>query len=381
MSATSRRGFTLIELLVVIAIIAVLISLLLPAVQSAREAARRAQCTNNLKQIGIALHNYHTAQDSFPCGAAFQPQGYGGTTCTGVGGLDYAMWDSWSAQAMLLGYMEQMTIYNAANFSWSPQGNVGQPTNSTALDRVISSYLCPSDTNSGGGRQNINNYAACFGTTTGGLTAWTTSAMPDCYQKPSGSSGMFTFGLSYGLRDVADGSSNTVAYSEWLVGDGRGTFYAGITPPSAYRGNFLQESGVPGPSVAEAYQNPANVISQLQACASIWNQWRNTGTGTGQIGDIIGLRWGMGTEGFSMFNVLQTPNDAQNPYAGCRAGTCSYCWPDSSFTITAQSAHPGGVNVLLADGSVRFVKSSISRPTWWALGTRAVGEVVSSDSY
>src|SRR5271156_3050483 len=139
-----RRAFTLIELLVVIAIIAVLIALLLPAVQAAREAARRAQCTNNLKQIGIALHNYHTSFDAFPCGAAFQPQSNTGGNCTG--GFDYALWDSWSSQGLLLGYMEQQPIYNAANFSWSPQGNIGQPTNSTALDRVISSFLCPSDT-------------------------------------------------------------------------------------------------------------------------------------------------------------------------------------------------------------------------------------------
>ena len=178
-----------------------------------------------MKQIGIALHNYHTSHDAFPPGAAFQPQSTTGGNCTG--GFDYAMWDSWSAQGMLLGYMEQQPIYNAANFSWSPQGSMGQPINSTALDRIISSYLCPSDTNSGGGRQNVNNYAACFGTTTGNLSAWTTADLPDCYQKPSGSSGMFTFGLPYGHRDASDGSSNTIAYSEWLVGDGKATFYAG----------------------------------------------------------------------------------------------------------------------------------------------------------
>jgi prepilin-type N-terminal cleavage/methylation domain-containing protein/prepilin-type processing-associated H-X9-DG protein len=382
MSGPSRRGFTLIELLVVIAIIAVLIALLLPAVQAAREAARRSQCVNNLKQIGIALHNYHTANDAFPPGAAYQPQSTTGGNC--ANGYDYAMWDSWSAQGMMLGYLEQQPIYNAANFSWSPQGSMGQPINSTAVDRLINTFLCPSDTNSGAGRQNINNYAACFGTTTGNLTTWTDSTPPPqgtCYQKPSGSSGAFTFGLAYGLRDMVDGSSNTVAYSEWLVGDGKGTFYGGKTPPSTYRGNFLQMSGVPGPSAAEAYQNPANTLSQLQACAVIWNQWKQTGSGTGQIGDIIGLRWAMGTEGFSMFNVLQVPNDTQYPYAGCRAGTCSYCWPDSSFTISASSAHPGGANALFADGSVKFIKSTISRNTWWALGTRANGEVVSADSY
>jgi prepilin-type N-terminal cleavage/methylation domain-containing protein/prepilin-type processing-associated H-X9-DG protein len=381
-----RRGFTLIELLVVIAIIAVLIALLLPAVQSAREAARRSQCTNNLKQIGIALHNYHTANDAFPPGASFQPQGPTGGVCTD-GGFDYAMWDSWSAQGMLLGYMEQVPIYNAANFSWSPQGNMGQPVNRTAVDRIISSYICPSDTNAGSGRQNINDYAACFGTSTGSLSSWTDSATPpngSCYQKPSGSAGMFTFGLAYGIRDCVDGASNTIAYSEWLVGDGKGTFYAGAARPSMYRGNFLMSSGVPNPydnGVMEAGQNPQAVLNALQQCNSLWLTWQQTGAGVGQIGDIRGLRWAMGTEGFSMFNVLQTPNDSQFLYGGCRGGSCDYCWPDSSFTIGASSAHPGGANVLFGDGSVRFVKSTVNRTTWWALGTRNGGEVVSSEAF
>src|SRR5271157_319813 len=107
----SRRGFTLIELLVVIAIIAVLISLLLPAVQSAREAARRAQCTNNLKQIGLAMHNYHTANNTFPPGtaASYNTQNPG---CIA--------WMGWSAQALMLNYLEQAPLYNAANFSLDP---------------------------------------------------------------------------------------------------------------------------------------------------------------------------------------------------------------------------------------------------------------------
>jgi prepilin-type N-terminal cleavage/methylation domain-containing protein len=144
MRSKSGRGFTLIELLVVIAIIAVLIALLLPAVQAAREAARRAQCTNNLKQIGLALHNYHQTIDRFPMGkseSAFQI-GYAG---------GYAGWTEWSAQALLLPYMEQSPIYNAINFSFCGGYSYGQYSNGTAWTRLISAYLCPSDTNAGAG--------------------------------------------------------------------------------------------------------------------------------------------------------------------------------------------------------------------------------------
>ncbi len=109
-----RSGFTLIELLVVIAIIAVLIALLLPAVQSAREAARRIQCTNNLKQIGLALHNYHTSNNTFPLGISVISQGE--RECHHA----YANWNSWSAQGLMLGYLEQQPLYNAANFNWGP---------------------------------------------------------------------------------------------------------------------------------------------------------------------------------------------------------------------------------------------------------------------
>src|SRR5208283_682146 len=136
-----RRGFTLIELLVVIAIIAVLISLLLPAVQSAREAARRAQCVNNMKQIGLAMHNYHSSTNTFP----MEIDVWGP-----VDGLA-AMWGSWSPQSFLLPYMEQSPIYNSINFLLPNQRDIadGWPANTTATNSVISSFLCPSSTTPG----------------------------------------------------------------------------------------------------------------------------------------------------------------------------------------------------------------------------------------
>jgi prepilin-type N-terminal cleavage/methylation domain-containing protein/prepilin-type processing-associated H-X9-DG protein len=369
----SRRGFTLIELLVVIAIIAVLIALLLPAVQAAREAARRSQCVNNLKQIGLALHNYHTAADVFPMGTSFNPQN---------SPTDYAMWDSFSAQATMLGYMEQIPIYNALNFMMSPQGDqMGAPVNSTGVNRIIASYICPSDTNAGGGKQNINSYGASFGTTTDSMYDWDNVRYASRgSQNPHGSSGMFTFGIPYGLRDAIDGSSNTVAYSEWLVGDGRGSNYGRQNPPSKYRGNMMIGSTVATPATQNAFSlqraNGTNpVVDALQQCASDFK------TMTQGIADIKGLRWAMGTPGFAMLNVIQTPNDALG-FGGCRGDNSPpNNWPDSSFTIGTASAHPGGVNTLMADGSVKFIKNSIGRNIWWGLGTRAGGEVISSDSY
>src|SRR5262249_4260078 len=144
-----RRGFTLIELLVVIAIIAVLIALLLPAVQSAREAARRAQCVNNLKQIGLALHNYHSATNAFPWG-------------------DGPWWIEWSAHTLLLPYIEQAPIYNAINFvdvqllNMTPMPN-DNPANTTAEYRVISGFLCPSDQDRLTSPDGHNNYMANSG--------------------------------------------------------------------------------------------------------------------------------------------------------------------------------------------------------------------------
>jgi prepilin-type N-terminal cleavage/methylation domain-containing protein/prepilin-type processing-associated H-X9-DG protein len=378
--ASSRRGFTLIELLVVIAIIAVLIALLLPAVQSAREAARRVQCTNNLKQIGIALHNYHTANDVFPLGTSFNPV----DTPT-----DPGVWASWSAQALMLGYLEQAPLYNAINFNWGPLAT-GTTTsdgtggiNTTATHSVINSFVCPSDPYCGGGHQNLNDYASCFGTT--GLPLyivnWSAPGGPPFYnQQPSGSTGMFTFAVPYGIKHCTDGSSNTVAYAEWLVGDGRGVVFGGANPPSRYRGNLMTgvaSTGTDPGTLYDAYSNVQTVLNNLQLCTT---QFQTTTTG---VTDIKGWRWGLGASGYSMFNSLQTPNDHQYPIGGCRENFAvgSNSWPDASFSIGAASAHPGGCNALFSDGSVRFIKDSINRMTWWAVGTKANGEVVGADQY
>jgi prepilin-type N-terminal cleavage/methylation domain-containing protein/prepilin-type processing-associated H-X9-DG protein len=378
MRQRSRPGFTLIELLVVIAIIAVLIALLLPAVQSAREAARRMQCTNNLKQIGLAMHNYHTSHNSFPLGNSANPQDLTPHTV--------AIWNSWSAQALMLGYLDQMPIYNTINFSWGPyptHPNGGW--NLTGANLTLAVFLCPSDPNSGAGQNAdtsagggcVNNYAACFGTdATGGDYAWNNNTDKYYHQTPMGSPGLFAYGISYGVQACTDGTSNTVAYAEWLVGDGKGG------SGSRYRGNIETNDGtnVTSQSYAQNVQmNPSATLAALQQCAT---KFQNEPlSSSANITDYKGWRWSLGCYGFAAFNTIQTPNDSQYPTGGCMNGGGNEAWANGAWSIGAASGHPGGANVLMGDGHVFFIKNSVNRMTWWNLGTKAGGEVISSDQY
>lgn len=373
-----RRGFTLIELLVVIAIIGVLIALLLPAVQAAREAARRLQCTNNLKQIGLAMHNYHQSNEVFPMAASKNCNSDPPTNCPG-----YADWRGWSALATALPYVEQAPLYNAINFSFAEEihDTVSQPMNSTVIGTVVASFLCPSDPNVG--PQNINNYHACYGTTSEWPTGPNNNAGNMQNADGNGSTGMFAVWLSYGIRHCTDGTTNTILFSEALVGDNKGNEKnrgVGTTAPgSRYHGNGV----VTGNVVAAYYSDdfaasPAdaqNFLSGLDACLAEWNNPSSV-----KITSHRGYRWASASEG-SVFNVGQTPNDHQYPFNVCRPQGNPSQSDNGSISLPATSAHPGGVNVLFTDGSVRFIKDSVSRPTWWALGSRGKGEVISADSY
>ncbi len=380
MKAKPRRGFTLIELLVVIAIIAVLIALLLPAVQSAREAARRAQCTNNLKQIGLALHNYHTSVNSFPPGGTVAPL-YKGIA---QGGYNVG-WGTWSAQALMLGYLEQTPLYNSCNFNWAVATGPGWGINSTVTTSLLTVFVCPSDGISpdrGTPSKYDNSVASATGNTNGGLTNnYYASCGPDAlypqwanaagYDVP----GMFGQGTSRcaGVQSVTDGTSNTIAYGEALVGDRTielVKFRDGPVSTAPFAG------GGPFKNVTGQYQA---VIADLNTCQAAFIGTPNPAQFQGSV-NLKGAWWAWDQGGMTIFNTIVPPSSSQYSFGWCQLATSSWAAGDGNYE-NSNSNHPGGANFLFADGSVHFIKSSIGIQTYWALGTKAQGEVISSDSY
>jgi prepilin-type N-terminal cleavage/methylation domain-containing protein/prepilin-type processing-associated H-X9-DG protein len=392
-----RRGFTLIELLVVIAIIAVLISLLLPAVQSAREAARRAQCTNNMKQLGLALANYESSYGSYP-GA------YPGRRVTDL--TIASTWGAWSPQALMLGYLEQVAVYNSCNFAIiCKDNNNGAYVNWTAYDTRIASFLCPSsplplgnnDTFNYSGRATGNNYFASVGPSFGFASFITNGQAPApdgvfmLQPDPSQASWEGT-GRTIGNRDLTDGTSNTIGFGEWRTGDGNSSVY---TIQDVING---LGTGVPWPCQIKDPNSGAcldmnvgtygNSVQYGPTVISEFQSWLNTCAGYGIPSttfspnwesnmSYLGNDWCQGMFGYSLGNTMLAPN---SPYPNCR--TCSWNgdW-DCPGMYGMSSFHPGGGNIAMCDGSVHFLKTSTSMQVVWRLGTRAGGDIVSSDSY
>jgi prepilin-type N-terminal cleavage/methylation domain-containing protein/prepilin-type processing-associated H-X9-DG protein len=370
-----RPGFTLIELLVVIAIIAVLIALLLPAVQAAREAARRAQCVNNMKQIGLALHNYINTNDCLPT-AALPRYTPAGAVLTGTMNRD----SDFSAHARLLPSMEQQALFNAINFNWGVfNDNTGTPINSTVALTRINAFLCPSNPTVGwlwapGETAPLPSFTA----TGNSYFVSEGSTIEFSQEQTSGPpNGPFSFlgpaGRAIGLRDVLDGTSNTIGVGEWKIGTGtlptanllvlQDIVYLGSYPSGTARNNGTLQ--MPNPTLVKAF--PA----WLNSCAKLWssNGGRNQKTPT------LGEAWVVGLNSFTMGNVLQAPNPK---YPNCSAVSSGVVNP---AMIGLSSWHPGGANVLLLDGSVRFLKDSTAMQTVWSLGSMAQGEVIDASSF
>ncbi len=317
-----RAGFTLIELLVVIAIIGVLIALLLPAVQAAREAARRAQCTNNLKQIGLALHNYEGTHGRLPSARTGSPH-------------------LWSALAQILPSLEGGALFNAINFSHTSLPSAAQPlglTNTTAVRSIVGTYLCPSDPRQDRLDPNFgpNNYVANAGS---GLQNGGSFRPED---GPEAIDGVFFERSSVRYAEITDGLSNTAAFSETIKGTGLDS--VGTAPADR-----LLQYGI-GPSltpVTDAF------------CASSITLW------SGQRG----REWARGSFIYASFNHYWTPN-ASAP--DCLSGNVI-------GRMAARSFHPGGVNTLFCDGHVQFVKDTVAVSAWRAIASRGGGEVISAD--
>jgi len=353
-NTTKSAGFTLIELLVVIAIISVLIALLLPAVQSAREAARRIQRTNNLKQIGLGLHNYESIAPVFPPSniAGFFP---GTTTFT---------YNGFSVHARILPFMEQGVAFNAINFSFTHR----TVQNSTVVGLALTCFLCPSDTHVDGLTpfpSGVNARVPCYGFNEGDWFIWNALSTSGLNNPPP-TRGVFGPNLSRRIAAFTDGTSQTLLATDVKA----------LNPFCQVGGQFSEPNlNSPTAPVPSPYLSPLSVASEYTTVAAC----NAVPPGSGHTASVDG-----NSQETGMTTAFPPNRPAINPTSGADLDILTLLISKDQplyGAITARSYHPGGVNVLLADGSCRFIKSSVDGMTWRALGSIAGGEVISGDQY
>ncbi len=358
--ARRRSGFTLIELLVVIAIIAILIGLLLPAVQKVREAASRMKCSNNLKQVGLAAHNYEST-------FGYLPPRFG---TTNVGGLWYI--NDASPQAQILPFVEQANKYNQFNFNYKTWNDAPVAASIPAMPLInlparsqdVPIYLCPSDPSQtqrgsddsslANGAQGRLNYLGSFGpqstTTSGTGTAGIFG------------SGSFTNGGQQPLKGPAivhiiDGTSNTTMFAEVMRTTHPWPAVSGVRDNTV----IILDASVPGGSDGRA----------IPSCA--------TGSPWNSSIKYVGLQFERYLWGTTFYTHTLPPNWNKKVTAGANQQYNCGDTAIANFHVSASSYHTGGVNVCFADGSVRFIKDTINFTTWQAMGSMAGGEVFSNE--
>ncbi|MDG3007166.1 DUF1559 domain-containing protein [Paludisphaera mucosa] len=337
MNTQRRRGFTLIELLVVIAIIAVLIALLLPAVQSAREAARRIHCVNNLKQLGLGVMNYESANSALP------PQ----QTMVIVGNAQPTSYTSWGVSARLAPYMEMGPMYNAMNFSLK----YSDGPNTTVSYLQVKALLCPSEPNT-----QPYDAAKPFGVSNYGWSVGDWYVFGGGGAPPNRSA--FHVNTSRSLSAFTDGLSNSLLAAE--VKARQPLYKSCATPASLSPTSFPVDNATSAALITQSYTN-------------------------GCKADAGHVKWSIGSACYDGFTTALTPNykvTVGNPGVDIDFDTNDENNGGPTYAaVTSRSYHPGGVNTLFGDGSVRFIKSSVGSTTWRALGTIGGGEVISSDSF
>jgi prepilin-type N-terminal cleavage/methylation domain-containing protein/prepilin-type processing-associated H-X9-DG protein len=326
--ALQARGFTLIELLVVIAVIGILVGLLLPAVQAARESGRGLECRNNLRQMALALHNYESTYRTFP----------------GLGRSPNQI----SVHTALLPFMEQENLkrlYDPSQPLFLLVGGVPtfNPTQTQVATTRVQVFLCPSDGQSPfftrWGITGIvgTNYVVCTGTGTGRY-----------YDSSFPTDGVFWIGSRESFRGMTDGSSNTLVISEALLGAGFDTVGSSPSVPRRQHANvskLVTTDKINGGTIPP-------MTDSLCASPPVWTGERS-------------MAWVYGLHSSTTFNAYLTPNSKT-----------SDCTAHGTGRMKAASQHPGGVNVVLGDGSVRFVSETITLDTWRALATRAHGDLI-----